>query len=259
MPPFLRALEQTFGPLYWSTVCTALLVLPSLLGLLFDTRVLTGANPWLKPIKFEVSIVIFNLTIGWLLLNLDLLPSSAKTISSVVALTMLVEIVAIVLQASRGVSSHYNASTPLNSAIFGAMAIAIVANTLAVTWLAVLSFGAQPRLPPALVWGIRLGILLFLLSSLQGFQMVANNAHTVGARDGGPGLPFLRWSTRAGDLRIAHFIGLHAIQILPLIGYLASRADRQSGTSLVATVFVAMTALLAWTLRQAMMGRPLLR
>jgi hypothetical protein len=254
-----RELEQAFPLLLWSTVFTALLLLPSLGLMVSDSRLVVGANPWLKPVKFELSIVIFNLTIGWFLLRLAVPSGSARAISWVVALAMLVEIVAITTQAARGVPSHYNLSTPLNAAIFTAMAVAIVLNTLAIGWLCFLSFGPQPQLAPAVVWGIRLGLILFLLSSLQGFQIVGNHGHTVGARDGGPGIPILRWSTLAGDLRIAHFIGIHAIQILPLLGYLLSRWDRQTATGFVMTASAAIAALFGWTLQQALAGRPLLR
>jgi hypothetical protein len=118
------------------------------------------------------------------------------------------------------------------------------------------------RPAPAYLWGIRAGLLLFFLGSLEGMAMVSNMAHTVGAPDGGPGLPVVNWSTRSGDLRVAHFLAFHALQLLPLAGFCLSRyrADwpRRRQVALVlalAFVYAAGVSLVFW---QALSGRPLL-
>ena len=255
----LREFYKSFPFLFWCTVLTGLLLVPTLGLMAFDTRLLVGANPWLKPVKFELSILLFNLTIGWLLLRTAPPSGAAQTISWVVASVMFVEIAAILIQAARGVPSHYNVSTGFDAAVFGSMAVAIVLNTLVIGWFCLLSFQAQPQLPAAVAWGIRLGLVLFLLSSFQGFLMIRINGHTVGASDGGPGLPILLWSTVVGDLRVAHFIGIHGIQVLPLIGCLLSRTEPRVGTAVVVGAFVAMTGLFSWSLSQAWAGRSLFR
>jgi hypothetical protein len=99
---------------------------------------------------------------------------------------------------------------------------------------------------------------LFLVGSLVGGMMIRLNAHTVGVPDGGPGLLGLGWSTRAGDLRVAHFLGLHALQLVPLVGWLLARyVPRRAvvGTWFFALAYVSFTGWLFW---QAMHGVPLL-
>ena len=85
-------------------------------------------------------------------------------------------------------------------------------------------------------------------------------AHTIGAPDGGPGLPVVGWSTEAGDLRAAHFVGLHGLQAMPLAAWLVGRRQRLGVGRRVALVWTAaglhggLVLVLAW---QALRGQPL--
>jgi hypothetical protein len=116
----------------------------------------------------------------------------------------------------------------------------------------------QSNLPSPFLWGIRLGLVALIIGSLQGFTMSARLAHTVGARDGGPGLPFLNWSTLAGDLRIAHALAIHGFQLLPLAGWLIARSQVPRGALLVWLLFAALMSLGTLTLLQALSGKPLI-
>jgi hypothetical protein len=195
----------------------------------FDSRAILGINPWIKPMKFMASITIFVWTVAWLLGYLPGPRWAVRTISVGVSLAMVIEIICISLQSARGTTSHFNGATPFDGIAFGVMGLMIVFNSLLVAWVGVLFFTQKVQLDVVYLWGIRLGLLVFLLGSAEGGVMVGHNAHTVGAPDGGPGLPITNWSTQAGDLRVAHMLGLHALQILPLTGYLLGRWSRPLG------------------------------
>lgn len=101
--------------------------------------------------------------------------------------------------------------------------------------------------------GIRPGILLFVVFAFEGFVVAFRLSHTVGAPDGGPGLPVTNWSTQYGDLRIAHFFGMHALQLIPLFGYYVARRSFQ--VVLFSAVYLGFVAFL---LMEALAGKPLL-
>jgi hypothetical protein len=87
-----------------------------------------------------------------------------------------------------------------------------------------------------------------------------SGSHTIGALDGGPGLPLLGWSTVAGDLRIGHFVGLHALQLLPLLGWLLDRATRftdRQRRQLVRAAGVGYLGIVASLVWQALRGESL--
>ena len=239
----------------WLNVALAAL---ALVLLLVDHRLIAGAPAWLKPLKFSLSIVAFAWTLGWLLADLPApAQRSVQVLSWGVALSMLVEQAVIFAQAARGTTSHYNASTPLNALLFGLMGLFIVVNTLLTAWALYLAWRYQPHGPAGYVWGLRLGLLMFLVGSLLGGFMIHHLQHTVGAPDGGPGLPGLGWSTRAGDLRAAHFLGMHALQALPLLGWALSRALPQQAVALTWTGTALYAGAVAGLLLLALAGRPL--
>lgn len=237
---------------------TGILLLISLAALPFDTRLVAGINPWIKPIKFELSILVYLATVSLLLTHLPSTEAARRRIANGVALAMTFEITVIVLQAARGLKSHFNNDTPLDALLFGLMGLMILFNTILIGWLTGAYWIRKPDLPPAVLWGIRLGLILFLLASIEGGLLVRNNAHTVGALDGGSGLPFLNWSLSHGDLRVAHFAGMHGIQILPIAGWLLSRRNRENGVPVVVILFLIQLVLFVWTLQQALSARPFL-
>lgn len=234
------------------------LLLGALAALLFDQRLIMGLNPWIKPIKFCVSIVFYVWTMGVLLSWLPAADAGrVKWVSAGIALTMVVEIGCIFLQAARGTTSHYNQSSAFNGLLFGLMGLMIALNTLLNVGALALLWARPLAVAPAVAWGARLGLLLFIGGAILGGLMIRQGAHTVGAPDGGPGLPLVNWSTRAGDLRIAHFLGMHALQALPLLGWVLTRWAVPAPLLLTLITALGWALLTGLLLTHALAGRPL--
>jgi len=178
-------------------------------------------------------------------------------------------------QAYRGTTSHFNIATPFDAVIFISMGTIIGLQTLLAAWLAVVVW-RQRFADPALGWALRLGLVVTVLGASTGplmtrptaaqvaearttHRMPISGAHTVGAPDGGPGLPVTGWSTRHGDVRVPHFIGLHAWQVLPLFVLLVlPRAGDRVRTGLAVVAGGAYAALFVALLLQALRGMPVL-
>ena len=138
---------------------------------------------------------------------------------------MLVENSLIFMQAARGVSSHFNITTAFDGIIFSIMGLFILINTFLILYTIILFFTQKIELETSLLWAWRAGLLFFFLGGISGGIMSGTLHHTIGAVDGGPGLPFLNWSTLAGDIRAAHFITLHGLQAIPLTTILFFRTS----------------------------------
>lgn len=210
-----------------------------------------GVNAWYKPFKFAFSTVLFSWAMGWYAYYLGT-EINLQAFNHVVIWLLGFEIAYIALQAGRGQLSHFNLSTPVYSALYSMMAIAATVVTLWTGYLGVLFFKNDfPDLPEYYVWAIRLGILIFVVFSLEGFAMGSRLTHTIGGADGGEGLPVVQWSTRFGDLRVAHFIGMHALQVMPLLSYYLLKSVR---LTFIAAVLYGLLAV--FVLVQALAGKP---
>ena len=228
----------------------------------FDSREVLGLNPWIKPAKFLVSITVFLWTVGWLLHHLTRARWAKALVRWGVSISMGVEILCIAMQSFRGTRSHFNFDTAFDGTVFGIMGIFVAFNTAMMALMLLLYLVQRPDIPSPYLWAIRLGLFIFLLASVQGVVIVTNNAHAIGVPDGGPGLPFVNWSTEGGDLRIAHFVGLHALQVLPFFGWLLTRlapAARPARLTLAVLLFAIVYGGAGIALYlQALAGRPLL-
>lgn len=216
---------------------------------------LVGVNAWFKPLKFSLSIAIYAWAMAWYCRYLPASEFNLKLFNLVTIVTLGFEIVYIGLQASRGQLSHFNQSTPAYSFLYIMMALAASLATLGAAYAGFFFFTKEfPDLPAYYLWGIRLGILIFVVFSFEGFLMGSRLSHTIGGSDGGPGLPFLNWSTQFGDPRVAHFVGMHALQVIPFVSFYLLK-----DTKLTLLVGFAYFCVALLTLIQALAGHPALR
>jgi hypothetical protein len=179
------------------------------------------------------------------------------------------------MQAARGTTSHFNFATPLDGAVWAVMGVSILCIWLAMLLLTVVLF-RQSYAASAWGWSLRLGMVLALIGTGSGGLMTVPNsqqlaaahvsgrlpiagAHTVGAPDGGPGLPVTGWSADHGDLRVAHFLGMHGLQVLPLLAWWIARrrfaGDDRTQRKLIFAIAASYLALFGLILWQAFRGQ----
>lgn len=260
------------GPLAAAGLLMLALLPLCLAGLALDARTLGGMPVWMKPAKFAVSGGLYLLTLAWMLAHVSVWPRAVGRLSAVVAVLLPLEIAIILLQAARGTASHFNRTTPLDGVLFGVMGVGIL-----VVWLASVGLCAalfrQRFTDRVRGWSLRLGLAISLAGMALGGLMLAPTsaqmeraratgempvvgAHTVGAPDGGPGLPVTGWSRTHGDQRAAHFLAMHAMQVLPLLGaWVARRRGRVAAIAVGGASYAALIALVLW---EALQGRPVM-
>lgn len=233
-----------------------------LLGWMVDDRMLAGINVWIKPLKFSISGGIYVITSGFLATLYPFSKRKRNIINNLISWPLALEIIIVVLQASRGVQSHYNQSNLFDGILFGVMGLLISIVVLTMVFYIVETIRLKMTVPRPVQWGILLGWLVVLFGSWVGGQMIGQMAHNVGVADGGEGLPVINWSTIAGDLRVAHFFGLHGIQIIPLFAVMLTKKWKASkmAKNLVVILFGLLYASwIAFTFYQAKQGMPLVR
>ncbi len=276
-----HTLRKQHGPLAWFSVLMVAFIVISAVGYVFDSRTLVGARIWAKPLKFSISFVLYAVTLAWMI---TLVPSRrwrsvAWWAGAVLAVVSTLEVAAIVMQVVRGRQSHFNSATNFDLIVFTTMGILV-----GVIYLCTLLIGVvllwRPLRNAAFTWALRLGVVIAVAGLSVGFLMLRPTpeqvalgeqatlmgAHSVGAPDGGPGLPFVGWSTTTGDLRISHFIGMHGLQALPLLALaLGSAAARRrlklndrTRLHIVLLFGAVYGAVVALTLWQALRGQALL-
>lgn len=193
-----------------------LLVFPTLLLFAVETRTLNGQNLWIKPLKFELSLAMFFLTLAFFA---RFLPEGLTTrtdyqiFAAIVVVCAAVEMIWILSAAAFGTASHFN-TNPAMASIYGLMGmIAVVLTSATLVYGAIILRSGGSALETAI--GLSL-IITFVLTIVVAFRLAGNEGHLVGESFSGQVLPILGWSREVGDLRVPHFFATHAMQILPL-------------------------------------------
>lgn len=216
-----------------------------------DERTLRGANVWLKPMKFALSLGLFALTTAWFIGHL--LPAARRLRAVDVIVWVLIgsasfELAYIALQAGLGRGSHFNVGDAFHAVMYSLMgmgALALTATQPALAWL--LLRHADRRRAPAYRLAVVMGLVLtFVLGAGVGGLLSGMQPPEAAT------LPVVGWSMAGGDLRPAHFLGIHAQQALALFGL--AMAGRNTATAqrsvwaVTAAYLLLFVAALAWGL-----------
>lgn len=236
------------------------LVLAILLGMfaLVNSNQILGINAMIKPLKFALSIWIYAWTMAYLLYYVNKQKKVAQY-SILATLTMVYEQGVITIQAFRGKLSHFNQTEIVGGILYGLMGIMIVWLTTATLVLSIRFIRQKTySIPNSYALAIKIGLVMFVVFSFFGGYMSVINSHNVGGEIGGKGLPLINWSTIFGDLRVAHFFGIHSLQIIPLIGYFVSRneTDESKNSKMVWLFSLIYLGFVCFTALQAIKGLP---
>jgi hypothetical protein len=218
----------------------------SLVGLFVDHRSLNGELVWAKPCKFSTSLAIYGATLIWFGRYLTTHKKFFKRISMASFLGTIVELGAIITQVIRGRSSHFNTSTAFDQAIFITIVLAIMPVAFSLIALFVMLL-REKSLPRTIGLSLQWGVFLTIIGLIPGFLML--NIHPVASIK----LPYLGWSASSGDLRVAHFLGIHALQVLPFTGMLLESLGKRLSSlhkhiiiKNVALIYLEIICLLTW-------------
>lgn len=228
-----------------------------------DPRLLeSGINVWVKPAKFLSSVGIFALTAAWFFGYVRPERRRSPLMRFTVLLLILAgtfELVWISWQGAHGLESHFNISTPFYATMYILMGIGaalLVGTTLPLAW----EIGRRPAqgLSGDFAAAVVIGLLMtFLLGGMLGGYMSSQHGHSVGIEGGRTFL--FGWNRSGGDLRIAHFLGIHAEQAIPILAALTAEAGLGKGgrwaALIIGTAVYATMTLVIFV--QAIAGRPL--
>lgn len=253
MTEFLQQLKFRNEMLFYFGLVCFLISILFLVLTKTTTTLVYGVNAWYKPFKFAFSTLTFAWAMAWYCAYIP--HFNVKLFNWSIIILLGFEIIYIAFQAGKGQLSHYNLSSSFYATMYSLMAAAATLVTLYTAYVGYLFFKYDfPDLPNYYLWAIRLGIFIFVIFSFEGFLMGSRLNHSVGALNDNSNWFILGWSKTVGDLRVSHFIGMHALQVLPFLSYFVFKNFKLT----LALSFVYALLALA-TLIQALQGKPLIK
>lgn len=244
------------------------LLVPSVIALAIDPRTLNDISVWVKPIKFQVSLSLHLFTLALLLPLISSALGDSRLVRVSVAISVIAstyETIYITFQSARGVASHYNIATPIESVMYSLMGIGAVALVVGAfgIGLAIARSPAPSNATKGLHIGAATGLMVGAVATLITAAVLSTGVAATGHWIGGElsdanGLPLVGWSTTGGDLRVAHFFATHLMQALPIVGLLADRFVPGRARLIVILAMLIGIAIVAATFVQALAGQPLI-
>ena len=243
------------SPLLWWTSLAFLALFAVCAALAFaDPRLFNGISVWVKPAKFYLSLAVHMLTLSF---GIMLLPERVRNSWTVAGVTVtmasmsILEMVYITFRAARAEASHFNNGSEFAALLYSLMGAGAAAMMVVTAVLGVLILTHSARSLLTLGTGSSF-ILAALLTLIIGFTLGGMGSHWIGGdQTDATGLPIFGWSTTGGDLRVAHFLGLHVMQALPAVALFGSR-------NLLVTAGLGGIAVTIAVYAQALLGLPLI-
>ncbi|GAB3148474.1 hypothetical protein GCM10027290_33250 [Micromonospora sonneratiae] len=276
------ALRGWHRPLVANATLMFTLTLVSAVGLFVDDRLLMDESVWVKPMKFGFAMGVYGLTLAWLLSKLSKGRRFGWWLGTFFAVAGLLDVGAVAYAAAHGTFSHFNNNDePVAQTVRTVFSIGVgplLLITLIIAVLVLIQRTGDRAMARALRAGLGLAaasmvVALWLSNSAgatprtvtdaNGHPVSMNGGHGIGDPDGN-GMFLTNWSTTGGDLRVPHFFGMHAIQVLLLVtailGVLAAShswlRDERVRARLVGVAGLGYTGVFAVLTWQAKRGLP---
>ena len=265
MGALLRAFYEREPIFAGTTIVLMVAAVPMLLAYSMDQRTLLDINVWVKPLKFELALIVYFATLvlfaGWL-------PEDTKrkvwfqVFSWIVVGSTAIEMAWIVGAAANGIESHFNVTTPFMAILYGLMGpLAVVLTSATLVYGFVFLRDRESALTPVFRYSLAYGLIAtFILTCIVAGTMAGGGTHFVGGSmsDAG-GFPLMGWSRDGGDLRVPHFFATHAMHFVPLAGFMLSPfMPRASGRTAMLSVAMLFAVFTLYTFVEALMGQPFL-